>query len=95
MLTAEKNKTVSFGVRDVTGQKLARIEDVMSGVTIGEILPQLLQQMSMKTFDESGPLTHSLRRDSDGAILNETDFVDELASDEAVLQPSVNAGAGQ
>jgi len=86
-------RKVSFRVRDVTGQKSARIEDVMRGVTIGEILPSLLAQMSLPTMDDSGPLTHALRRDSDGAILNDSDFVEELADTDAVIQPSVNAGA--
>jgi hypothetical protein len=90
---ATKPRSISFRVSDLTRQRSAYVEEIESGFTIGEVLPTLLEQLSLPTSDSSGPLTHAIRRDSDGAILADSDFVDELDQEEAVIQPSVNAGA--
>jgi hypothetical protein len=52
--------------------------------------------MSLPRNDLSGPISHSLRRDSDGAILHDADVVGEVVEPggRLVLQPSVDAGNG-
>ena len=88
-------RTMSFEVRDVSGQRSATVNDCPLDASVGEIIPELLSLMSLPANDLSGgPVSHSLRRDSDGAILHDGDVVGEVVQPggRVVLQPSVDAG---
>ncbi len=89
-------KTTSFEVRDVSGQRSATVQDCPVDASVGEIIPALLGLMNLPQNDLSGPVSHSLRRDSDGALLHDGDVVGEVVSpgSRLVLQPSVDAGGG-
>jgi hypothetical protein len=88
--------TLSFEVRDISGQKSHTVNDCPWDASIGEVIPALLDRMSLPRNDLSGPISHSLRRDSDGAILHDADVVGEVVQPggRLVLQPSVDAGGG-
>ena len=90
-------KTVSFEVRDISGQKTATVNDCPLNASVGEVIPALLALMSLPQNDMSGPISHSLRRDSDGAILHDADVVGEVVQPggKLVLQPSIDAGCGR
>jgi hypothetical protein len=87
-------KTMRFSVRDISGQRSATVDDCPEDASIGEIIPALLGLMSIPQHDESGPVSHSLRRDSDGAILHDSDVVGDVLEpgSRLVLQPSIDAG---
>ncbi len=88
--------TLSFEVRDISGQKSATVNDCPVDASISEVIPSLLALMDLPQNDSSGPISHSLRRDSDGAILHDADVVGEVIQPggRLVLQPSVDAGCG-
>jgi hypothetical protein len=87
-------KTMSFEVRDVSGQKSATVNDCPVDASVREVIPALLAQLSLPQNDLSGPISHSLRRDSDGALLHDGDVVGEVVEPNSrlVLQPSIDAG---
>lgn len=87
-------KTISFEVRDVSGQHSATVNDCPEDAAVSEVIPALLALMSLPQNDLSGPISHSLRRDSDGALLHDADVVGEVVQPggRLVLQPSVDAG---
>jgi hypothetical protein len=81
----------------VSGQQTFAVDDCPEDVSVGELMPQLLEQMSLPRMDVSGnPLTHTLRRDSDGAVLNGSDVIGEVLQpgERVVVQPSIDAGSG-
>lgn len=88
--------TLSFEVRDISGQKSTTVNDCPPDASISEVIPALLGLMSLPQNDLSGPITHSLRRDSDGAILHDSDTIGEVVKpgEHLVLQPSIDAGSG-
>ena len=90
-----RSKTLSFKVRDVSRQRSATVRDCPADACIGELIPNLLESMSLPRIDTDGnPLTHTLRRDSDGAVLNDSEIVGTVLEEGAdvVLQPDINAG---
>jgi len=93
-----RSATLSFKVRDVSGQRSATVRDCPADACIGELIPNLLESMSLPRLDTDGnPLTHTLRRDSDGAMLNDGETVGTVLEEGAdvVLQPNIDAGRGQ
>ena len=101
-LTPPRGKsTRSFKVRDVSGQRSATVCDCPADACIGEVIPNLLESMSLPRLDTDGnPLTYTLRRDSDGAMLNDGEIVgtvldEETPDAEVVLQPNIDAGKGR
>jgi hypothetical protein len=87
--------TLSFNVRDVSGQRSATVRDCPTDACIGELIPNLLESMSLPRTDVDGnPLTHTLRRDSDGTVLNDGEIVGTVLEEGAdvVLQPNIDAG---
>ncbi|MGD0388428.1 MAG: hypothetical protein ABSC42_05675 [Tepidisphaeraceae bacterium] len=88
--------TLSFEVRDISGQKSATVNDCPADACVSEVIPELLALMNLPQNDSSGPISHSLRRDSDGAILHDADVVGDVVQPgtRLVLQPSVEAGCG-
>ena len=90
------SNTISFEVRDISGQKSATVNDCPLDASVREVIPALLALMSLPQNDLSGPITHTLRRDSDGAILHDADVVGDVVQPgtRLVLQPSVEAGCG-
>jgi hypothetical protein len=92
-----RDSRISFKVRDVSGQRFATVRDCPADACIGEVVPNLLESMSLPRVDTDGnPLTHTLRRDSDGAMLNDGEIVGDVLQEGAdvVLQPNIDAGAG-
>jgi hypothetical protein len=90
-----QNKTVSFEVRDVSGQKAAAVKGCPVDASVGEVVPSLLAMMHLPPNDDEGnPVSHTLRRDRDGAILHEADVVGNVIEqgERCVLQPSIDAG---
>ena len=93
--TLERPSTLSFKVRDVSGQQSATVRDCPIDCCIGELIPNLLESMSLPRSDPDGnPLVHTLRRDSDGAMLNDGEIVGAVLEEGAdvVIQPEINAG---
>ena len=87
--------TLSFDVRDVSGQKSARIDNCPADACVDELLPTLLESLSLPRSDVDGnPMTHTLRRDSDGSVLNGAQIVGDVLEEGAqvVVQPDINAG---
>ena len=88
-------KSVSFHVCDVSGQKGTTVKECPFDASIGEVVPSVVALMELPPNDEDGnPLTHTLRRDRDGAVLHEADVVGEVIEqgERCVLQPSIDAG---
>jgi hypothetical protein len=93
--TATPSRTLSFKVRDVSGQRSATVRDCPMDACIGELIPNLLESMALSRQDTDGnPLTHTLRRDSDGSVLNDGEIVGTVLEEgaEVVLQPNIDAG---
>jgi hypothetical protein len=91
-------KTISFEVRDVSGQKSHVVNDCPEDASVSEVIPALLALMSLPQNDlGGGPITHSLRRDSDGTLLHDGDVVGEVVQPGGTLtlQPSIDAGCGE
>ncbi len=89
------NNTVSFDVRDVSGQKAATVRACPVDASVGEVVPSLLAMMQLPPNDvEGNPVSHTLRRDRDGAILHEGDVVGNVIvpGELCILQPSIDAG---
>lgn len=87
--------TVTFEVRDVSGQKAATVKGCPVDASVGEVVPSLLEMMNLPPNDAEGnALSHTLRRDRDGAILHEADVVGEVIEpgEKCILQPSIDAG---
>jgi hypothetical protein len=90
--------TLSFHVRDLSGQKSATVDDCSAVASVSEVIPTLLDAMQIPRLDVSGnPLTHTLRRDSDGVILSGSDAIGSVLEpgESVVVQPSIEAGAGR
>jgi hypothetical protein len=88
-------KTVSFEVRDVSGQKATTVKACPIDASVGEVVPSLLAMMQLPPNDgEGNPVSHTLRRDRDGAILHEADVVGNVIEqgERCILQPSIDAG---
>ena len=88
-------RSVTFFVRDVSGQKATAVRECPFDASVGEVVPSVVALMEMPPRDPDGnPLSHVLRRDRDGAVLHEADVVgDVLEEDEqCVIQPSIDAG---
>jgi hypothetical protein len=88
-------QTISFEVRDVSGQKSARVKACPVDASVGEVVPSLLEMMQLPPNDSEGnPVSHTLRRNRDGAVLLESDVVGRVIEqgEECVLQPSIDAG---
>ena len=91
-----ETKTISFfHVRDVSGQKATTVRACPADASVGEVVPSLLTMMQLPPNDDEGnPVSHTLRRDRDGAILLESDVVGDVIEpgEQCVLQPSIDAG---
>lgn len=90
-----KTQTMSFQVRDVSGQKAATVKDCPTEASVGEVVQSLLSTMDLPPNDSEGnPVSHALRRDRDGAILHEGDVVGRVLEqgELCILQPSIDAG---
>ena len=87
--------SVSFHVRDVSGQKATFVRECPFDASVGEVVPSVVALMELPPNDEDGnPLSHTLRRDRDGAMLYEADVVGDVIEqgEQCVLQPSIDAG---
>jgi hypothetical protein len=86
---------IELQVSDVTSQKRAKVRDIASDATVGELVQGLLSQLRMPQTDIEGrPLTYGVRRQSDGLHIHSSQRVAEAlkTGDHIVLQPSVEAG---
>ncbi len=90
-----ETKTISFQVRDISGQKATTVKACPVDASVGEVVPSLLSMMQLPPNDNEGnPVSHTLRRDRDGAVLLESDVVGNVIvqGEQCVLQPSIDAG---
>ena len=95
-MSATATESISFEVRDVSGQKAATVKGCPGDASIGEVIPSVLAMLDLPPNDLSGqPISHALRRDRDGAILHDSDLVGEVldpSNEVLILQPNVDAG---
>jgi hypothetical protein len=83
-------------VSDVSGQKLASVNQVPQDATVGELVQGLLAQMSLPQNDVGGrPLTYHARLEREGRHLHASERVGDAlqTGDRVVLQPNIDAGA--
>jgi hypothetical protein len=83
-------------VSDVSGQKLASVNQVPQDATVGELVQGLLAQMSLPQNDVGGrPLTYHARLEREGRHLHASERVGDAlqTGDRDVLQPNIDAGA--
>jgi len=96
-MSTTATQSVSFQVRDVSGQKAATVKDCPPDASIGEVIPSVLAMLQLPPNDLSGqPISHALCRDRDGAILHDTDLVGDVldpTNEVLILQPNVDAGS--
>ncbi|MBK8060495.1 MAG: hypothetical protein IPK33_22170 [Gemmatimonadetes bacterium] len=84
-------------VTDVSGQKTARVNDIPSDVSVGEVIDQLLADLALTRTDSSGrPLTYHARLEREGRHLHASERVGDslVDGDRLVLQPNIDAGGG-
>lgn len=82
---------------DVSGQKSARVNDIPSDVSVGEVIDQLLADLALTRSDSSGrPLTYHARLEREGRHLHASERVGDalVDGDRLVLQPNIDAGSG-
>jgi hypothetical protein len=86
-----------FEVSDVTGQKVLAVSNVPDDVTISDLIPGLVGRMRLPSNDAAGrPVSYHARLDREGRHLQGPERVRESLQpgDRIVLQPNVDAGAG-
>jgi hypothetical protein len=89
------DSTIEVEVSDVSSQKRAKVRDVPSDSTVGELVRGLLAELRMPETDVEGrPLTYGVRRQRDGQHIHGSQLVAEAlkTGDHILLQPSVEAG---
>lgn len=87
--------TITLHARDVSGQKTARIPNVPTDSTIGEVVQGLLAQMHLPRHNVEGkPQPYQALLEREGRALHSSEAVGEALQndDKIVLQPSIQAG---
>jgi len=95
MIATLEKKGVTLHVRDVSRQKLVRVDDVPPDATVGELIEGLLDRMNLPQHDADGrPLNYHARLEREGRHLHASEFVNDVlrTGDELVLQPNIQAG---
>jgi hypothetical protein len=85
-------------VSDVSGQKRAMLDEYDPDSTIGQLVEQLLAELDLVREDRNGrPLTYHARLEREGRHLHGAERAGDalLPGDRVVLQPNIDAGAGQ
>jgi len=86
---------IGLQVSDVSGQKLASVNQVPQDATVGELIQGLLAQMNLPQNDVGGrPLTYHARLEREGRHLHASERVGDAlqTGDRVVLQPNIDAG---
>jgi hypothetical protein len=96
MISTAGRKGVSLRAWDVSRQKQARVDDVPSDATVGELVQGLISsRMSLPRIDVEGrPLNYHARLEREGRHLHASEIVGDVLQDqdEIVLQPNIQAG---
>ncbi len=95
MTQTETLEGISLTVSDVSGQKVFRVPKAPPDATVGELVHNLLSQMSLPANDTNGqPLAYHARLEREGRHLNAAERIgDALESgDKLMLQPNIDAG---
>ena len=90
-----KPDTITLSASDVSGQKLARADEVPPDCSVGELIEGLLSKMQLPKNDVEGrPLTYQALLEREGRHLQSSETVGDALEDEdrIVLQPNINAG---
>jgi hypothetical protein len=90
-----QDTALSLRVRDVSGQKVASVEQVPTDATVGELVDRLLEELRLPTLDATGrPLTYQARYDREGRHLNAAERLTDAVEpgSQLTLLPNVNAG---
>ena len=96
MISTVNGKGLSLRAWDVSRQKQARVDDVPSNATVGELVQGLIgSRMSLPRTDVEGrPLNYHARLEREGRHLHASEIVGDVLrdEDEIVLQPNIQAG---
>jgi hypothetical protein len=90
-----QTQTLSLQASDVSNQTVARVGDVPTDFTVGELIQGLLSQMNLPRNDAAGrPLTYHGLLEREGRHLHASETVGEALQDRdrIVLQPEISAG---
>ena len=83
---------------DVSGQNMAKVNDVPLDSSVGELIQSVLAEMELPRNDASGrPLTYQALLRREGRHLHTSELVgDALKDDDSiVLQPNIDAGRAE
>jgi hypothetical protein len=89
---------IGLEISDVSGQKTARVHDMPTDASVGELIEGLLAQMKLPRNDVSGrPLTYHALLEREGRHLHASEVVGEAlhTGDKVILQPNIDAGEGR
>ena len=95
MKRTEVKGAFTLELRDVTGQKMAKVISVDADVTVGELVNGVLGKMQLPENDPTGrPLTYQARLEREGRHVRDAESVGDALEegDRLTLQPSINAG---
>jgi len=96
MIATTQRKGISLQARDVSRQKLVRVDEVPPDATVGEMVQGLLGGgMNLPQTDAEGrPLNYHARLEREGRHLHASERVGDVLQkdDEIVLQPNIQAG---
>jgi hypothetical protein len=95
MEQAERVGIGGLQVSDVSGQKVAKVSNVPSDCTVGELIQGLLSQMQLPRNDGAGrPLVYHARLEREGRHLHGSEMVGDAlkTGDKVVLTPNIDAG---
>ena len=93
--TTDATATITLEASDTTGQKAVSV-DGPSDATVGELIQNLMSQMSLPRNDSNGrPLAYHARLDREGRHLHSSEILREALqpNDRIILQPNIDAGA--
>ena len=93
----DKQGTIALQASDVSGQKIAKIGNMPTDSTVGEMVMALLDEMHLPRNDVNGQeLTYHALLEREGRHLHASETIGDAleADDRIVLQPNIDAGRG-
>ena len=90
-----QSATLELEFSDVSGQKVFSVANAPAENTVGELVHEMLSQMSLPRNDASGaPLTYQARLEREGRHLSPSEKIGDAleAHDRLTLQPNIDAG---
>ena len=94
-MSTQETLGIAITASDVTGQKMVRVRALPADANIGEMVKDLLPQMSLPENDVEGrPLAYHALHEREGRHLHDSELVSEVLreGDRVVLQPNIDAG---